>query len=183
MATSILLRSARSALRSTDLVARCLPAATIGATGMTAMPLISQRSGNMARLFSSKPPNTVTTLERKEYDEVFDVTDDIVSSEAKLHAFFLKWLSHNKSHFDIEDEEAFKERFEIFKGHARSVNAWNKGGHSYICGINPYSDLTSEEFATRQINSKKKAGFHQTVGGSLPRKVNQVTVGGVKVFY
>ncbi|KAI3873111.1 hypothetical protein MKX03_031487 [Papaver bracteatum] len=116
MATSILLRYGGSALRSTDLATRCLPAIT-GATGMTALPLISQRSGNMARLFSSRPP--VITLERKEYDKVIEVTDDIVNFEAKLYALFLKWLSHNESHFDIEDKEAFKKRFEIFKDEAR----------------------------------------------------------------
>ncbi|KAI3837069.1 hypothetical protein MKW98_005402 [Papaver atlanticum] len=159
-----------------------LPATATGATAWTAIPLISQRSGSMARLFSSKPPRTVVTLERKEYDKVFEVTDDIVSSEAKLHAFFLKWLSHNEGHFDIEDKVAFKARFEIFKEHARSVNAWNKGGHSYTCGINPYSDLTSGEFASGQIDPKK-SGFHRTRGRSLRRKVNQVTIGGVKFIY
>ncbi|KAI3992860.1 hypothetical protein MKX01_034210 [Papaver californicum] len=53
MATSILLRSARSALKSTDLASRCMPAT--GATAWTATPL-SQRLGSVARLFSSKPP-------------------------------------------------------------------------------------------------------------------------------
>ncbi|RZC60285.1 hypothetical protein C5167_022049 [Papaver somniferum] len=53
MATSILLRSARSALKSTDLASRCLP--TTGAAAWTARPL-SQRLGSVARLFSSKPP-------------------------------------------------------------------------------------------------------------------------------
>ncbi|KAI3899552.1 hypothetical protein MKW92_001333 [Papaver armeniacum] len=52
MATSILLRSARSALRSTDLASGCLPAT--GATARMAKPF-SQRSGSVARLFSSKP--------------------------------------------------------------------------------------------------------------------------------
>ncbi|RZC59645.1 hypothetical protein C5167_006955 [Papaver somniferum] len=52
MATSILLRSARSALKSTDLASRCLPAT--GAAAWTARTL-SQRLGSVARLFSSKP--------------------------------------------------------------------------------------------------------------------------------
>ncbi|KAI3893363.1 hypothetical protein MKX03_017077 [Papaver bracteatum] len=52
MATSILLRSARSALRSTDLASGCLP--VTGATARMAKPF-SQRSGSVARLFSSKP--------------------------------------------------------------------------------------------------------------------------------
>ncbi|KAI3909125.1 hypothetical protein MKW92_042768 [Papaver armeniacum] len=52
MATSILLRSARSALKSTDLASRCMPAT--GAAAWTARPL-SQRLGSVARLFSSKP--------------------------------------------------------------------------------------------------------------------------------
>ncbi|KAI3954769.1 hypothetical protein MKW98_002875 [Papaver atlanticum] len=165
MATSILLRYARSALRSTDLATRCLHAIT-GATGMTAIPLISQRSGNMARLFSSRPPNTVTTLEPEEYDKVFEVTDDIANSEAKLHALFLKWLSHNESHFDIED-----------KDEARYVNEWNKGGHSSTCGRNAFSDLTCQEFASGEINSKK-AGFHRTRGRSLGSKANQIITNG-----
>ncbi|KAI3830636.1 hypothetical protein MKX03_016468 [Papaver bracteatum] len=176
MATSILLRYARSALRSTDLATRCLPAVT-GATGMTSIPLISQRSWNIARLFSSRPPNTVTTLERKEYDKVFEVTDDIANSEAKLHALFLKWLSHNERHFDIEDNVAFKKRFEIFKEEARYVNEWNKGGHSSTCGLNAFSDLTRQEFASGEINSKK-AGFHRTRGRSLGRKANQAITNG-----
>ncbi|MCL7044648.1 hypothetical protein MKW94_020521, partial [Papaver nudicaule] len=56
MATSILLRSARSALKSTDLATRCLP--VTGATAWPAAPL-SQRLGSLgsfARLFSTKPP-------------------------------------------------------------------------------------------------------------------------------
>ncbi|KAI3870102.1 hypothetical protein MKW92_031136, partial [Papaver armeniacum] len=52
MATSILLRSARSALKSTDLASRCMPAT--GATAWTAASPLSKRLGNVARLFSSK---------------------------------------------------------------------------------------------------------------------------------
>ncbi|XP_026419014.1 heat shock 70 kDa protein, mitochondrial-like isoform X1 [Papaver somniferum] len=52
MATSILLRSARSALKSTDLASRCMPAT--GATAWTAASPLSKRLGNIARLFSSK---------------------------------------------------------------------------------------------------------------------------------
>ncbi|KAI3884681.1 hypothetical protein MKX03_016129 [Papaver bracteatum] len=51
-----------------------------------------------------------------------EVTDDIVSSESKLHALYLKWLSYFDHHFDVEDEKAFKERFENFKKAARSIN-------------------------------------------------------------
>ncbi|KAI3879418.1 hypothetical protein MKW92_022849 [Papaver armeniacum] len=148
MATSILHRCARSALRSTDLATRCV---------------IRYHAGNMARLFSSKSPNTVVTLELEEYHKVFEVTDDIVNSEAKLRALFLKWLSHNEGQFVIEDEVAFKERFQIFKDHARSVNAWNKGG--------PISDSINEDLSSWQINLEKDG---------LRRKVNQVTIGGVK---
>ncbi|KAI3848300.1 hypothetical protein MKX03_003068, partial [Papaver bracteatum] len=52
MATSILLRSARSALKSTDLAFRCMPAT--GATACTVASSLSKRLGNVARLFSSK---------------------------------------------------------------------------------------------------------------------------------
>ncbi|KAI3924280.1 hypothetical protein MKW98_032481 [Papaver atlanticum] len=49
MATSILLRSARSALKSTDSVSRCMPAT--GAIAWTAASPLSKRLGNVARLF------------------------------------------------------------------------------------------------------------------------------------
>ncbi|KAI3850460.1 hypothetical protein MKW98_000270 [Papaver atlanticum] len=76
------------------------------------------------------------------------VNDDTVNSEAKLHGLFLKWLSFNDHHFDVEDEKAFKERFENFKDTAQFVNKWNKSGYSSTFGLNPFSDLTCHEFAT-----------------------------------
>ncbi|KAI3941538.1 hypothetical protein MKW92_053594 [Papaver armeniacum] len=115
METLILLRSARSALKSADLASRCLPAST-GTTAWTAIPL-----GQSSRLFS-------TTLyyvspEKAKLREALKVTDDIVNSEAKLRALFKKWLSLIKvHHFDVEDRKAFEERFAIFKGKARHVN-------------------------------------------------------------
>ncbi|KAI3992864.1 hypothetical protein MKX01_034214 [Papaver californicum] len=63
------------------------------------------------------------------------VTDDIVNSEAKLQALFLRWLKYNEHHFDVEDGKAFKERFETFKDRARFVNQHNKTSSSFICGL------------------------------------------------
>ncbi|KAI3842392.1 hypothetical protein MKW92_047551 [Papaver armeniacum] len=77
-----------------------------------------------------------------------EVTDDIVNSEAKLHALFLKWLSYFDHHFDVEDEKAFRFRFGIFKDAARLINEWNKGGHASTLGLNKYADMSREEFAT-----------------------------------
>ncbi|MCL7047561.1 hypothetical protein MKW94_027411 [Papaver nudicaule] len=135
MATWILLRSVRSALKSQDLTTRCL-------ASTAAVTCLNQRPGSVARLLRF-------------------VTDDIVNSEAKLHALFLKWLSYNDHHFDIEDEKAFKERFELFKKTARVVNEWNKSGNSSTLGLNDRSDLTREESANRswKIFPKKKLPF------------------------
>ncbi|KAI3873901.1 hypothetical protein MKW98_001550 [Papaver atlanticum] len=93
--------------------------------------------------------------------EDLEVTDDIVNSEAKLHALFLKWLSHFDHHFDVEDEKAFKFRFGIFKDAARFINQWNKGGHASTCGLNKYANMTREEFATWSWKT-------------YPKKANQV---------
>ncbi|MCL7042706.1 hypothetical protein MKW94_004938, partial [Papaver nudicaule] len=82
-----------------------------------------------------------------------EVTDDIVNSETKLHALFLKWLSYfNKPrfvNFDVEDEKAFKERFEIFKKTARIINQHNKSGSSFTYGLNQFAVMTRDEYARR----------------------------------
>ncbi|KAI3875583.1 hypothetical protein MKX03_021485 [Papaver bracteatum] len=138
MATSSLLRSARSALKPADLASRCLPAT--GTTAWTAIPL-----GQSCRLFS-------TTLysvspKRAELREALKVTDDILNSEAKLRALFKKWLSLNEvHHFDVEDRKAFEERFAIFKGKARHVNQHYKKNSTYTLMLTQFADLTKEEF-------------------------------------
>ncbi|KAI3897038.1 hypothetical protein MKX03_015862 [Papaver bracteatum] len=142
MSVSFLLRSARSALKCNDLASRRLPAT--GATTWTASPL-SQRLGSTVRLISND--DTDFQLELAKQREALEVTDDIVNSEAKLHALFLTWLSYNEHHFDVEDEKAFKERFEIFKNTARFVNQHNKSGSSSTCELNQYADMTHEEYA------------------------------------
>ncbi|MCL7027044.1 hypothetical protein MKW94_028112, partial [Papaver nudicaule] len=78
-----------------------------------------------------------------------EVTDDIVNSEAKLHSLFLRWLSHFKPHFDVEDDKAFKERFEIFKGTARFINQHNNSCSSFTCGLNQFAAMTRDEIARR----------------------------------
>ncbi|KAI3958523.1 hypothetical protein MKW92_044772 [Papaver armeniacum] len=139
MATSSLLKSARSALKPVDLASRCLSAT--GTTAWTAIPL-----GQSCRLFS-------TTLysvspEQAKLEEALKVTDDIINSEAKLRALFKKWLSLSKvHHFDMEDRKAFEERFAIFKGKARHVNQHYKKVSNYTLMLNKFADLTREEFA------------------------------------
>ncbi|KAI3832580.1 hypothetical protein MKW98_002126 [Papaver atlanticum] len=103
-------------------------------------------------------------LEILKLREDLEITDDIVNSEAKLHALYLKWLSYFDHHFDVADEKAFKERFEIFKKSARDVNQWNKSGHSSTCGLNRYSDMTDEEFVSCSWKT-------------YPKKANQVIAG------
>lgn len=100
-------------------------------------------------------------LELEKLREDLEVTDDMVNSEAKLHALFLKWLSYFDHHFDVEDEKAFRFRFGIFKDAARSINQWNKGGHASTCGLNKYADMTRKEFATWSWKT-------------YPKKTNQV---------
>ncbi|MCL7046172.1 hypothetical protein MKW94_003978, partial [Papaver nudicaule] len=78
----------------------------------------------------------------------FALSDDIVNSEEKLHALFLKWISCNECHFDVEDKAAFKERFDIFKANARFCHHKNKSGHGFKVRINRNADLTSQEFRT-----------------------------------
>lgn len=75
------------------------------------------------------------------------VTDDILNSEAKLRALFKKWLSlSHVHHFDVEDREAFEERFAIFKGKAQRVNQhYKKVDATYSLGLTPFADLTREE--------------------------------------
>ncbi|KAI3842406.1 hypothetical protein MKW92_022580 [Papaver armeniacum] len=139
MAASFLLRSSRSALKCGDLASGRLPAT--GATGWTAIPLISQSFGSVAMLFSSNVSNLALAKQRED----LLVTDDIVNSEAKLKALFLKWLSYNDHHFDVEDERSFKTRFNIFKVRSCFVNEYNKRGYSSIIELNQFSDLTKEE--------------------------------------
>ncbi|MCL7043348.1 hypothetical protein MKW94_022143 [Papaver nudicaule] len=140
MATSILLRSARSFLGSKNM----LPAA--GATACTAIPL-GQRLGTVARLFRSD----ISVQSAQESKDVatrhvtFRLTDDIVNSEDKLHALFSKWLLHNEPHFDIEDKKAFKKRFGIFKDNARRIHEYNNSCGRIACGIHSNADLTREE--------------------------------------
>ncbi|KAI3913128.1 hypothetical protein MKW98_007144 [Papaver atlanticum] len=142
MATWNLLRSARSALKVQYLATRCLPA-----TAWPATPL-SQRSGSVARLFSSKPSDD-DRLKLAKKREALRVTGDIVNSEAKLLDLFWKWLSHYNPHFDLEDEEAFNYRFGLLKKRARFVNQHNKSGSSFTVGLNFNSDMTLEEFGHR----------------------------------
>ncbi|KAI3842407.1 hypothetical protein MKW92_022581 [Papaver armeniacum] len=167
MAASFLLRSARSALKCGDL-ASGRPSAT-GAAAWTASPL-SRRLGSAVRLISAKPlakesdDDTAFLLELAKQREALEVTDDIVNSDAKLHALFLTWLSYNEHHFDVEDKKAFKERFEIFKDTARFVNDHNKSGSSSTCELNQYADMTQEEYAFWKWKV-------------YPKKANQVIAG------
>ncbi|KAI3879693.1 hypothetical protein MKW92_010825 [Papaver armeniacum] len=139
MANSILVRSARCALKSADLASRCLPAT--GTTAWTAMPL-----GQSYRLFCQLYQYSPEQAKRR---EALKVTDDILKSEAELRALFKKWLSLSRiHHFDVEDRKAFEERFAIFKGKAHYVHQHNKKGDStYTLGLTPFADLTREEFA------------------------------------
>ncbi|RZC87891.1 hypothetical protein C5167_026112 [Papaver somniferum] len=77
--------------------------------------------------------------------EAVKVTDDIINSEDKLLALFLRWLSINEHHFDVDDRKAFKERFEIFKKTARRVHKHNQTKSSCILGLTYFSDLTPDE--------------------------------------
>ena len=54
------------------------------------------------------------------------------------------WLVDNDK--DMTKPAAVMERFSIFKDKVREVAAFNKEGHSWKKGINPWSDLTDEEF-------------------------------------
>ncbi|MCL7027045.1 hypothetical protein MKW94_028113 [Papaver nudicaule] len=156
VATSILLRSTRSVLQSHDLTTRCLPLTTAITSSL------KQGPKSLARLFCEEfddsEDDEAFFLELAKQREALEVTDDIVNSEVKLHALFLKWLSYNDHHFDIEDEKAFKERLEIFKKTARIVNEHNKSGSSYTLELNYYADMTREEATNRswKIYPKKK---------------------------
>ncbi|KAI3867727.1 hypothetical protein MKX03_021853 [Papaver bracteatum] len=148
MATSSLLRSARSALNHADLASRCLPAST-GTTSWTAIPL-----GQSCILFSKCYMFMCNSLyqyspeqAKRREGKTLKVTDDILKFEAKIRALFKKWLSLSTvHHFDVEDRKAFEERFAIFKGKAWYVHQHNKKGDStYTLGLTPFADLTREE--------------------------------------
>ncbi|MCL7047560.1 hypothetical protein MKW94_027410 [Papaver nudicaule] len=156
MATSILLRSdisVQSAQGSKDVATRCLPAA--GATACTADDDLTDDQ----------------ILALRQALITFELTDDIVNSEDKLHALFSKWLLHNKPHFDIEDEKAFKKRFEIFKDNARRIHEYNNSCHHSACGINSNADLTLEEHLDGMCGSHPMEAFEEELegmGGSNP---------------
>ncbi|KAI3924256.1 hypothetical protein MKW98_032457 [Papaver atlanticum] len=140
--TNFLRSSARNALKSQALAAnRCLPVNR--ATSWPVTPL-RQGLGSAARLFCSSIASGPELA--KDWPEV---TDDILNSEAKLHALFLTWLSYNDHHFDVEDEKAFTKRFEIFKDTARRVNQHYKSGFSFTCGLTCFADLTTKDRTTR----------------------------------
>ncbi|KAI3885702.1 hypothetical protein MKX03_027895 [Papaver bracteatum] len=113
-----------------------------------------------------KPVDKLREQERAKLREGLKViTDDIVNSEAKLHSLFLKWLAYNElSHFNLEDEKAFRERFGIFKDTARFINQHNKSGSPTICGLTPFADLTLDEFGSSSWKT-------------YPKKPNQVIAG------
>ncbi|KAI3884683.1 hypothetical protein MKX03_016131 [Papaver bracteatum] len=113
---------------------------------------------------NSEAEATFSKLEIVKLREDLEVTDDIVSSESKLHALYLKWISYFDHHFDVEDEKAFKERFENFKKAARSINQWNKGGHLSTCALNQFADMTDEEYGNLSWKT-------------YPKKANQVIAG------
>ncbi|KAI3851393.1 hypothetical protein MKX03_020381 [Papaver bracteatum] len=146
MATSILLISARDALKSANITSRCLPAT--GATAWTAALPMSQRLGSVATIFSSAyRGNRKLALKIARERASVKVTDDIINSEDKLLALFLRWLSINEHHFDVDDRKAFKERFEIFKDAARRVHQHNQTKSSCILVLTYFSDLTPDECA------------------------------------
>ncbi|KAI3910604.1 hypothetical protein MKW92_003961 [Papaver armeniacum] len=147
MASSILLRSARSALKAANIASRCLPAT--GATAWTAAPVpLNQRLGSVATIFSSGyHGNRELALKIARERAAVKVTEDIINSEDKLLSLFLRWLSINEHHFDVDDRKAFKERFEIFKESARRVHKHNQTKSSCILGLTYFSDLTQDECA------------------------------------
>ncbi|KAI3882754.1 hypothetical protein MKW92_003003 [Papaver armeniacum] len=113
-----------------------------------------------------KPRDKLREQERAKLREDLKViNDDVVNSEAKLHTLFVKWLAYSEdTHFDLEDEKAFRERFGIFKGTARFINRHNKSGSPTICGLTPFADLTLDEFGSRTWKT-------------YPKKPNQVIPG------
>ncbi|KAI3850461.1 hypothetical protein MKW98_000271, partial [Papaver atlanticum] len=115
-------------------------------------------------------------LHKLEFEKLHEeVNDDTVNSEAKLHGLFLKCLSFNDHHFDVEDEKAFKERFENFKDTARFINQHNKSGSSFTCGLNEFSDLILQEFLTAyswKIYPKKPSQVIASISEYLDNKVN-----------
>ncbi|KAI3904203.1 hypothetical protein MKW98_009883 [Papaver atlanticum] len=144
MATWILLRSARSAVKAVNIASRCLPAT--GAKAWTAAVPLSQRLGSVATIFSYRGDRELELKIARERAAV-KVTDDIINSEDKLLALFLRWLSINEHHFDVDDRKAFKERFEIFKEAARRVHQHNQTKSSCILMLTYFSDLTPDECA------------------------------------
>ncbi|KAI3855432.1 hypothetical protein MKX03_025390 [Papaver bracteatum] len=111
---------------------------------------------NVTENSEAKAEAQLHELKLKKLREDLEVTDDIANSEAKLHALFLKWLSYFDYHFDLEDEKAFKFRFGLFKDNARFINQWNKSGRSSTCGLNQFSDMTSNEIANNSWKTYSK---------------------------
>ena len=74
------------------------------------------------------------------------LSGEVEATDDELLTMYEDWLVHYEK--DMTNKAAVMKRFTIFKDKAKTVAAFNKEGHSWKKGINPWSDLTDEEFYT-----------------------------------
>lgn len=94
---------------------------------------------------------------------------------------------YGKSYADADEEQ---QRFGIFKKAVDYVSTENAKGHSYTLGINEFSDLETEDFASHYMGFTMPApsqlwgdamylGNHTWQGEELPASIDWVTKGAV----
>ncbi|KAG7222419.1 hypothetical protein INR49_016279 [Caranx melampygus] len=87
---------------------------------------------------------------------------------------FKQWMSqHNK----VYDSEEYHHRLQIFTENKRRVDHHNAGNHSFIMGLNQFSDMTFEEFRKFFLspvpqNCSATKGSHVTSTGPYPESVD-----------
>uniref|UniRef100_M8B396 Oryzain alpha chain n=1 Tax=Aegilops tauschii TaxID=37682 RepID=M8B396_AEGTA len=85
-----------------------------------------------------------------------------------------EWMAEHGTVYNATGEG--KRRFEVFRDNLRDINQHNAatdaGVHSFRLGLNPFSDLTYEEFQSRYLGAQTKPQRERKLSVSLHAEVN-----------
>uniref|UniRef100_M8B4D7 Oryzain alpha chain n=1 Tax=Aegilops tauschii TaxID=37682 RepID=M8B4D7_AEGTA len=99
---------------------------------------------------------------------------DMSRSEEEMRRMHAEWMAEHGRVYNATGEG--KRRFEVFRDNLRDIDQHNAaadaGVHSFRLGLNPFSDLTYEEFQSRYLGAQTKPQRERKLSVSLQAEVN-----------
>jgi hypothetical protein len=74
------------------------------------------------------------------------IASAVALSESDYQLLFTRWMSQHNKKFT---QDQFFYRYTVFKANLDWIQAHNEEGHSYEVAMNPFGDLTNDEFKAR----------------------------------